>query len=88
MSVAMVDTDGKNFENPAYEAGEHPAATSVTTATTAPVCPGTNKVSKQRIVDSAHTSPRSAAECYKGQHYQERTFICSILSAALVPVTF
>lgn len=44
----MVDTEGKSFENPSYEVGEHPAATSMMTATSAP--DGTNKVNKHNAL--------------------------------------
>lgn len=43
MSVSMAEMEGKNFENPAYEAGEQPVANSMVTATKTPV--GTNKES-------------------------------------------
>lgn len=46
MSVSMVDTEGKSFENPGYETGEQPAATGMVKATSAPG--GTDKVSKQK----------------------------------------
>ncbi|TDG98033.1 hypothetical protein EPR50_G00214030 [Perca flavescens] len=36
MSVSMAETDGKSFENPAYEVGEPAAATSMVAATSAP----------------------------------------------------
>lgn len=35
MSVSMVNTEGKNFENPAYEVPEDPATTGVMTITSA-----------------------------------------------------
>lgn len=50
MSVSMGETD-KNFENPAYEAGEQPVANSMATAISAP--DGTNKVSKHQSMLSS-----------------------------------
>lgn len=46
MSVSMVEANGKNFENPAYEAGEEPVVSGLATATSAPV--GTNEVNKHQ----------------------------------------
>lgn len=48
MSVSMVETNAKNFENPAYQAetGEKPAANNMATTTSAPA--GTNEVNKHQ----------------------------------------
>lgn len=49
MSVSMVDTGGKSFENPAYISADRAAAPSMTTA--APVPDGNNKVYKHKSIE-------------------------------------
>lgn len=55
MSVSMIDTEEKSFENPSYEVGEHPTTSSMVTPTYAPN--GTNQVSKEKKTDSANNLP-------------------------------
>lgn len=49
MSVNMVETGGKSFENPAYVSADRAAATSMTTSASAP--DGTTKVNKHESIE-------------------------------------
>ena len=59
MSVSMLETDVKSFENPAYQVEEQPPSTSAVAATSAPEV--ANEVDEQKsllpveLIDSANT---------------------------------
>lgn len=48
MSVSVVETEAKSFENPGYEVGEDPAAAGVMKATFAPAA--TDEVDKRELL--------------------------------------